>query len=68
MVATAAHAFHARAKGYLLDAREGSAGLRSRRGWCLRLRLDKRNTMMALDARDLLRLESYGRFTKTTET
>ena len=47
-----ARAFHARAKGGLLEAREGSSGLRSRRGWCLRFRLDGRNTMMALDARD----------------
>ncbi|KAF3530678.1 hypothetical protein DY000_02042276 [Brassica cretica] len=46
-----ARAFHARAKGCLLEARERLSGLRSRRGWCLRLCLDERNTMMALDAR-----------------
>ncbi|KAF3588064.1 hypothetical protein F2Q69_00028807, partial [Brassica cretica] len=64
----AARAFHARAKGGFLEARTASSGLRLRRAWCLRLRLDERNTMMGLDARDSQRLRSYGRFTKTAET
>ncbi|KAF3512072.1 hypothetical protein F2Q69_00004202 [Brassica cretica] len=49
-------------------ARTASSGLRLRRAWCLRLRLDERNTMMVLDARDSQRLRSYGRFTKMDET
>ena len=64
----AARVFHARAEANLREARAASSGLQLRRGWCLRLRLDERNTMMALDTRDSLRLESYDRFTKTTET
>ena len=48
----AARAFHARAKGGFLEARTAASGLRLRRAWCLRLRLDERNTMMGLDARD----------------
>ncbi|KAF3603005.1 hypothetical protein F2Q69_00034491 [Brassica cretica] len=56
----AARAFHARAKGGFLEARTASSGLRLRRTWCLRLRLDERNTMMGLDARDSQRLRSYG--------
>ncbi|KAG2242962.1 hypothetical protein Bca52824_095195 [Brassica carinata] len=51
----------------LLDLGEGSA-VSDHGAVGVYGRLDKRNTMMALDARDLLRLESYGRFTKATET
>uniref|UniRef100_A0A0D3AU96 ADP-ribosyl cyclase/cyclic ADP-ribose hydrolase n=1 Tax=Brassica oleracea var. oleracea TaxID=109376 RepID=A0A0D3AU96_BRAOL len=47
-----ARVFHARAEANLREARAASSGLRLRRGWCLRLRLDERNTMMALDVRD----------------
>ena len=59
-----ARVFHACAEANLREARAASSGLRLRRGWCLRLRLDERNTMMALDVRDDQWLGSYGRFTK----
>ena len=55
-----ARVFHARAEANLREARAASSGLRLRRGWCLRLRLDERNTMMALDVRDDQWLGSYG--------
>ncbi|KAF3556100.1 hypothetical protein F2Q69_00018125, partial [Brassica cretica] len=48
-----------RAEAKLPEARTASSGIRSRRDRCLRLRLGERNTMMALDARDSLRLERY---------
>ena len=48
----AARVLHARAEAKLLEAREASSGLRLRRGWCLRLRLDERNTVIVLNARD----------------
>ncbi|KAF3526793.1 hypothetical protein F2Q69_00047474 [Brassica cretica] len=48
---TAVRAFHALAKGNPPEVREGSYGLRLRRGWCLWLRLNERNTMVVLDAR-----------------
>ena len=47
----AAHVTHARAKVKLPEVLEASFGVRLRRGWCLRLHLDDRNTMVALDAR-----------------
>ena len=59
-----ARAFHARAEAKLREALAVSSGLRLRRGWCLRLRLDERNTMVVLHARDDQWLGSYGRFTK----
>ena len=63
-----ARAFHARAEAKLREALAASSGLRLRRGWCLRLRLDERNTMVVLHARNSQWLGSYGRFTKTAET
>uniref|UniRef100_A0A0D3CHI3 Uncharacterized protein n=1 Tax=Brassica oleracea var. oleracea TaxID=109376 RepID=A0A0D3CHI3_BRAOL len=47
-----ARVFHARAEANLWEARTASSGLRLRRGLCLRLRLDERNTMVVLNARD----------------
>uniref|UniRef100_A0A0D3AB12 Uncharacterized protein n=1 Tax=Brassica oleracea var. oleracea TaxID=109376 RepID=A0A0D3AB12_BRAOL len=41
-----ARAFHARAEAKLREALAASSGLRLRRGWCLRLHLDERNTMV----------------------
>ncbi|KAG5395412.1 hypothetical protein IGI04_025375 [Brassica rapa subsp. trilocularis] len=47
-----ARAFHARAEAKLREALAASSGLRLRCGWCLRLLLDERNTMVVLHARD----------------
>ncbi|KAF8099005.1 hypothetical protein N665_0254s0006 [Sinapis alba] len=52
----------------LPEARAGSSELRLRRGRWLRLRLDERNIMVALHARDSQWLGSCERFTKTAET
>ncbi|KAF2584275.1 hypothetical protein F2Q70_00036588 [Brassica cretica] len=41
-----------RAEAKLREGLAASSGLRLRRGWCLRLRLDERNTMAVLHARD----------------
>uniref|UniRef100_M4EVE3 Uncharacterized protein n=1 Tax=Brassica campestris TaxID=3711 RepID=M4EVE3_BRACM len=57
---------HAEAK--LPEVLATSYGLRVRRGWWLWLRLDERNTMVALHARDFQRLRRYGRFTEQTKT
>ena len=64
----AARAFHARADAKLWKALSASSGLRLQRGRWLRLRLNERNTMVALHARDYQRLGRYGRFTKTAKT
>ncbi|KAF3519376.1 hypothetical protein DY000_02060005 [Brassica cretica] len=56
---TAVRAFHALAKGNLPEVREGSSGLRLRRGWCLWLRLNEGNTMVVLHARISQQLGSY---------
>ncbi|KAG5384381.1 hypothetical protein IGI04_035851 [Brassica rapa subsp. trilocularis] len=55
-----ARAFRARAEAKLREALAASSGLRLRRGWCLRLRLDERNTMVVLHARNSQWLGSYG--------
>lgn len=47
------------ARAELLTARAASSGLRLQRGRCLRFRLDERNTMVSLDARDSQRLGRY---------
>ncbi|KAF3534447.1 hypothetical protein DY000_02039764 [Brassica cretica] len=52
--------FLAAARAKLLTARAASSGLRLQRGRCLRFRLDERNTMVSLDARDSQRLGRYG--------
>ncbi|KAF3567871.1 hypothetical protein DY000_02016854 [Brassica cretica] len=59
---------HARAEAKLPEALAASSGLRLRRGWWLRLRIDKGNMMVALHARDPQRLERYGRFTERPKT
>ncbi|KAG5400201.1 hypothetical protein IGI04_014808 [Brassica rapa subsp. trilocularis] len=51
-----ARAFHARAEAKLREALAASSGLRLRCGWCLRLRLDERNTMVACGFRQLPRV------------
>ena len=52
----------------LPEALTASYGLRFRRDRCLRLRLDERSTVAALNARDFQRLGRYGRFTERTKT
>ena len=64
----AARVTHARTEAKLPDALAASSGLRLRRGRWLRLRLDERNTMVALHARDSQRLRRYGRYTERTKT
>ena len=64
----AARITHERTEVKLPEALAASSGLRLRRGRWLRLRLDERNTMVALHTRDSQRLGSYQRFTKTAKT
>ncbi|RID79508.1 hypothetical protein BRARA_A02241 [Brassica rapa] len=64
----AARVTHECAEAKLSEALAASSGLRLRRGRWLRLRLDERNTIVGLHARDSRRLGRYGRFTERTKT
>ncbi|KAF2555045.1 hypothetical protein F2Q68_00017115 [Brassica cretica] len=58
----------AHAEAIFPEAIPALSGLRLRRGRWLRLRLDERNTLVALHTQDSQQLGIYGRFTERTKT
>ena len=56
------------AEALLPEALATLSELQWRRGWWLWLRLNERNTLMALHTQDSKRLGIYGRFTEWTKT